>query len=248
MIRNADDFGYRAEVNRAIVDAMEAGLVTNTSLMANQEGFEEACGLAQERGFADRVGVHLVLTRGEPLTEAIRHCGLFCDGEGRFFKWRASSRVFRLGSGERDAVARELRAQVGRCRAAGFSVSHLDSHHHVHNEWAVGAVVLALARELGIPRVRIARNCGRGVGVVNGVYKRLFNARLRRAGLAGTSYFGDVEDWLYLKAGGADDGALADFELMTHPALQEGRLVDAELGGQPLEQLLTPILDCSVRA
>lgn len=242
MIRNADDFGYRAEVNRGIAEALESGLVTSTSLMANQEGFEEACSLAQERGFADRVGVHLVLTVGEPLTHAIRYRGPFCDRDGRFFEWRSSSRVFRLRTAERDALARELRAQIGRCRAAGFGIAHLDSHHHVHNEWAVGRVVIALARELGIPRVRIARNCGRGIGLVNLGYKRLFNARLRSAGVAGTQYFGDVEDWLYLKAGGAGDAALADFELMTHPVSVDGAVVEAEFGGQPLEQLLAPVL------
>jgi predicted glycoside hydrolase/deacetylase ChbG (UPF0249 family) len=241
VIRNADDFGYRAEVSRAIVEAFEAGLVTSTSLMANQEGFEEACTLARERGFADGVGAHLVLTRGEPLTEEIRRFVPFCDGEGRFVEWRGSGSIFRLGSTERNALARELRAQIARCRAAGFAVAHLDSHHHVHNEWAVGGVVIALARELGIRRVRVARNCGRGIGLVNRAYKRLFNVRLGRAGLAGTRYFGDIEDWLYLKAGGADDAALADFELMTHPVWAGGEVVDAELGGQPLAKLLAPL-------
>ena len=239
---NADDFGYRAEVNRGIAEAFEAGLVTSTSLMANQEGFDEACAVARQLGFADRVGVHLVLTRGEPLTDPIRRSGPFCDGDGRFFEWRASSRVFRLGTAERGALARELRAQIERCRSAGFTLTHLDSHHHVHNEWAVGGVVCALARELGIPRVRIARNCGRGIGAVNAVYKRLFNARVRRAGLAGTRYFGDVGDWLYLKAGGAEDSALDDFELMTHPASVGGALVDTQLRGAPIEQLLAPVL------
>jgi hypothetical protein len=243
VILNADDFGYQAEVNRAIVEAFEAGLATSTSLMPNQDGFDEACELARERRLVGRVGAHLVLTRGEPLTEPIRRLRRFCDVDGRFSEWRGSGRAFRLAGAEREAVARELRAQVERCSAARVPLSHLDSHHHVHNEWAIGAIVVRLAREFGVPRVRLARNCGPGIGPASALYKRLFNRRLRRSGLAGTRYFGDIEDWLHLRDSGADASDLDDFEVMTHPRVgQNGCLVDLELGSQALEELLRPLL------
>ena len=69
MIVIADDFGLSEEVNAAIVEAFDRGLLTGASIIANMPAFEEACELAAEHGFQDRVGTHLNLTEGTPLTE-----------------------------------------------------------------------------------------------------------------------------------------------------------------------------------
>lgn len=242
MIVNADDFGFDASVNRGIVLGFERGLVTSTTLMANQPGFEEAVELAHERRLERHVGVHLVLTSGTPLTEPIRRLERFCDDEGMFRVWLSEGRAWRLPAAEREAVLVELRAQVQRVRAAGLPVTHLDSHHHVHNEWGVAGRVVALARAEGIPYVRIARNCGSGIGVAAGLYKRVLNRRLERNGLTATRWFGEVEHWLELRASGVDAVSLADFELMTHPALDgDGRLVDTVSTSGDLATLLQPV-------
>jgi predicted glycoside hydrolase/deacetylase ChbG (UPF0249 family) len=242
VIVNADDFGSSEASNRGIIAAFESGLISSTTLMANHGGFDEAVELAHEYRLSAHVGVHLVLTSGLPLTEPIRRRPLFCDAEGAFRNWRLIQRVWRLESSERDALALELRAQVGRVRATGLRATHLDSHHHVHNEWPVCTAVISLARELGVRHVRLARNCGDGISPLTAAYKRLFNRRLRRAGLAATRWFGDPRDWLRLKARGADHVSLADFELMTHPSLDSERgLVDSYCGGVDLRTLLAPI-------
>ncbi len=242
MIVNADDFGRCATRNAAVVRAFAEELVSSTTIMPTMPGFEEAASLAHAEGLLHRLGVHLTLTAGEPLTEPLRRCRRFCDGEGRFTKWRGATRAWRLSDGERAAVHAELRAQVGRARGAGLPVTHVDSHHHVHNEWAIGGVVVRLAHELRVPYVRLARNCGPGIGPGPGAYKRFFNARLRRAGLTATRYFGDAEDWRWLERTGASAAALDDFELMTHPALDDhGRLIDPELVGEPLGELLAGV-------
>ncbi len=240
MIVVADDLGRSADHNRAILRALEEGLVDTASLMTNMPGYEAARAAVIERRLG--VGVHLVLTAGEPLTEPVRRCSRFCTPDGRFLEWRARSGLFRLEAPERDAVARELRAQVERALRAGIEVSHLDSHHHVHNEWPIGSVAISLARDLGVPRVRIARNCGPGIGLASGAYKRAYNARLRRAGLAGTRYFGNARDRLHLRAGGASAAELVDFELMTHPQLDPaGGLVDEEFPDTVLSDLLARV-------
>ena len=41
-------------------------------MMGNGAGFDEAAELAHAHGLGDRIGVHLVLTEGVPLTDAIR--------------------------------------------------------------------------------------------------------------------------------------------------------------------------------
>ena len=72
LLVNADDFGKSAEINRAVAEAFERGYITHTTLMANMPAAEEAVDLARQKGFAERVGLHLNLTEGLPLSLPIR--------------------------------------------------------------------------------------------------------------------------------------------------------------------------------
>jgi predicted glycoside hydrolase/deacetylase ChbG (UPF0249 family) len=241
VIVNGDDFGRDQATNRGIIRAFDEEWLSSTTLMANQPGFEEAVELAHAHGLEPHVGVHLVLTNGVPITDSIRRLPRFCDAEGVFRGWRATSRVWRLDRIERDAVTAELAAQVRRARDGGLRVTHVDSHHHVHNEWAIGTCVIAVSRQLAIPYVRLARNCRPGLRPISAVYKRAFNERLRRRDLARTHWFGDAADWLHLRKRGVNKAALDDFELMTHPRLMpEGGVVDIE-SGLALGELLAPV-------
>lgn len=242
VIVNADDFGYHEAANRGIVRAFEQGLVSSTTLMANQPGFEEAVELAHALRIQDHVGVHLVLTSGTPLTDAMRRSARFCDSDGVFRGWREEGHVWRVSGPDREALIQELTAQLSRAREAGLPVTHVDSHHHAHNEWGVAGCVFAVARAMRVPGVRLARNCGPGIGVASSAYKRAFNGRLHRLGLARTRWFGGIGDWLHLRAVEGDDASLGDFELMTHPVLDEhGRIVDSYERGQELAPMLAPV-------
>ncbi|HUN71025.1 MAG TPA: ChbG/HpnK family deacetylase, partial [Steroidobacteraceae bacterium] len=68
VIVHADDFGETADITEGICLAIEAGVVTSTSVMANMPGTAEALrrgpALAQQASF----GVHLNLCEGRPLT------------------------------------------------------------------------------------------------------------------------------------------------------------------------------------
>lgn len=240
VIVNADDFGRDEATNRGIVEAFERGLTSSTTVMANQPGFAEAAALAHEHGLAEHVGIHLVLSSGTPLTQGIRRLPRFCDSDG-FFRGGRSGALRRLSDHERECVALEFRAQVERVRSARLRITHVDSHHHVHTDWGVGTCVLDLCGDMGIPYVRLARNCGPGIGVARRAAKWAVNARLRRRGLARTRWFGDPIDWLHLQRTGAPDSTLDDFELMTHPRVDEsGELVDS-VAGANLPALLAPI-------
>lgn len=225
MIINGDDFGYSSSVNRAILQAFDEGLISSATLMANMPGFEEACAFVHERNLFGHVGAHLVLSEGEPLTDRMRRCRRFCDVSGRFCGF--DRRAFWLSTLERHTVSAELRAQIDRCRREGLPLTHVDSHNHVHNDPAIGPIVNTLARELRVPYVRLARNCGAGISFPRRVYKAYFNKRLERAGLARTGYFGDVDDYLYLQRHRVPLAELGDIEVMTHPIFDDqGGLVD----------------------
>ena len=68
LIVNADDFGRSESVNRAICEAFEKGRVNSTTLMANMPAAKEAYELAKKGGFADKVGIHLNITEGMPMS------------------------------------------------------------------------------------------------------------------------------------------------------------------------------------
>lgn len=233
MIVVADDLGAGDAVDEAILEALGGGVVDAASILANGAGFERT--VAEAARYPGRIGVHLVLTEGVPLTDAIRTLPRFCDREGCYRLWRGAERAFRLGGEERAVVTAELRAQVQRARDAGIAVAHLDSHHHVHTEAGIAPIVISLARELGVPRVRLARNCGSGMGPANRAWKSILNGRLRLAGLAGTRWFGDVDDYHELRA---RRGAVDSFELMVHPVRSDEAVVDADHQDTPLGTLL----------
>jgi chitin disaccharide deacetylase len=241
VIINADDFGMSSAVNSAIFSGMEQGLVTSTSIMANMPGFEEAAGLARDRDeLRGRVGVHLNLTEGKPLSQPILSCRLFCGADGSFY-FKRERPLFRLEKPVKAAAYEELRMQLQKVVSAGIIPTHLDSHHHIHTEWAVVPLVRRLAKEFRIPRIRLTRNMGRQPSYLKRLYKTVFNRWQlgRHTGLNNTDLFGDIGDMVYHSRAGWPEGA--SIEIMVHPLFNEkGELVD--LNQQPLQPQLAPIL------
>jgi chitin disaccharide deacetylase len=208
VIVNADDFGMSAEVNRAIVEAFDKNVISSATLMTNMPGFEEACELAHHHRLQGRIGVHLNLTAGYPLSAPIQRCSRFCDEIG-MFRYRQTH--FQLSKDEKVAVETEIAAQIKACLDHGLFPTHLDSHHHIHTEWAIGAAAITVAREYGIRAIRLSRNCGSGMDIVRKLYKVAYNSRLRIYGLAKTRYFGSSADTQEIPA-----SASGDVEVMVH--------------------------------
>ncbi len=232
MIVNADDLGFSHDRNRAIVLAFDEGLLSSATLMATRPYFEAACDAVRSNAHERRVGVHLVLTEDEPLTDAARLCAALCKS-GRFRPQLDTVALLRLGVRGRRILREELRAQVLRCREQGLPLTHLDSHHHSHADPLVIGAVIGVADEFGIPFVRLARNCDPRTRARAQLLRRYVNARIRHANRARTQWFGRVEDFEALRARGVDSAG--DMEVMVHPTLSpEGVLLD--MGGVPLAE------------
>jgi chitin disaccharide deacetylase len=227
IIVNADDFGMSSATNSAIVEAFQKRLVSTTTIMANMPAFDEAVDLARRFGLLRCVGVHLNITQGLAMTSAIRCCRRFCDETGGF---RPRTTTLRLSRNESAAIEMEIEAQVRACLARGLKLPHLDSHHHVHTEWAIGSAVIRVARRYGILAIRLSRNCGPKISVSHRIYKLIYNGRLRLNGLACTEYFGSVTDVQTILG-----NTHANIEVMVHPRRDaNGALVD--LDGMDLEK------------
>jgi predicted glycoside hydrolase/deacetylase ChbG (UPF0249 family) len=221
LIVNADDFGRTREVNRAIVECFARGVCTSTTIMANMPGFPEACALAGEGKFLEKVGLHLVLNEGRPVTREILPFRKFCTEEGEF-AFSRGSRVFSLEAKEKRALAAEIRGQIRRCRDRGVRISHIDSHHHVHMEWGVLNVLVPVAKEEKIPFLRISRNMSRSTPPLRKVYKSLLNATLKFRGISATDYFGTFEEYRWFRSGHDMAGKVT--EIMIHPDSRGDRI------------------------
>lgn len=222
IIVNADDFGGSNLINRAIIDSFKAGIISSTTIMANMPGFEEASELAHENGIIKKVGIHLNISQGKPLTNDIQKMNVFCDNDGVFSYQRRSFRHFTAA--EKRALANEVTAQIQRCRRNGLSLTHADSHEHIHTDWPLFSIISKVLIEQKIKFVRISRNMGDIRGLKK-LYKMGFNFRLGTLGFRKTDYFGDVNALEFLIK--SDPSPNKSIEIMVHPYYDDsGNLID----------------------
>ncbi len=151
LIVNADDFGLTTGVNRAIVEASHAGMLTSTTLMANSSAFDEAVALAKSQPQL-KVGCHVVLIDGEPLSSGLK---TLTGGTTRF---KSSLKEFALAAMRKrlsqEEIQREAEAQIRKVQSAGIIVSHVDTHKHTHMFPHVLRPVLQAAKACGVFAVR----------------------------------------------------------------------------------------------
>jgi len=155
LVVNADDCGYYPGVTRGIAEAIDAGAVTATGVLANGTDFDAACRTLVARPAAD-CGVHLNLTTGAPLSapmlaQAARWGGRMPPGPA------ALARSLLRCELTLAAVEAEWQAQIDRVRAAGLSPRFLNTHEHVDLLPALRRLLVELARRNGIRWTRRLR-------------------------------------------------------------------------------------------
>jgi hopanoid biosynthesis associated protein HpnK len=156
LIVNADDFGFTAGINRAIVEAHTRGIVTASTLMANGRAFEDAVRLAATMPDLS-VGCHVVLIDGEPVLDAEQLPSLTeAHSSGPRFRDGIKSFAARALAGRLNAVEieAEATAQIRKLQSAGVSVSHVDTHKHTHLFPAALRPLLRAARACGVHAIR----------------------------------------------------------------------------------------------
>ena len=128
LIINSDDYGRTPEISRGIREAHTRGIVTSTTCMMNIPTTAEDIDVALKETPALGLGVHLVLTMGDPIS-APETIPSIADSDGHFFKY--TPLLEHLPTLNIDEVKREWRAQIDSfVQAAGRKPTHLDSHHH----------------------------------------------------------------------------------------------------------------------
>lgn len=238
VIVNADDFGESGAANQGIIACFNAGVITNTTILVNMPGFEDAVQLAHENKIASRVGLHINIMDGAPLTNKIRYMSRFCNHYGMFSYRRL--RNIRFSEEEKFALRDEVASQIEKCRSAGLTISHADSHLHVHTEIPFFRVIAPVLKSYGIRNIRKASNINKG-SYKKKVYKSFFNRYLRMKGFNSTDYFGNIEEFKLFKSKMHKNGI--NVELMVHPYLNDKNEIIDVLDRKLLIRRLKTILN-----
>ena len=142
VIFNADDFGFTGAINRAIINCFKAGTVLSTSIMANSPAYGEAVALALENPLLG-VGIHLNITHFKPLLN--KNISSLIDRDGNFIRNTG------FGARKLSEIKAEWTCQIEKALLSGISLTHLDSHHHMHLKPELVEIAIDLAKNYNLP-------------------------------------------------------------------------------------------------
>ena len=129
---NADDFGRHELINRAVERAFNAGCLKSATLMAGGIAFDDAVKLAKKIPNLG-VGIHFTLANGNPILppneipSLVTPEGVFHGDYIKFLKRYLSGKI------SLSEVRSELAAQLEKILNTGLTLTHFDSHQHLHH-------------------------------------------------------------------------------------------------------------------
>ena len=146
LIVTADDLGLTESINEGIAKACTEGIVTAVSVIPSGESFEDAIKTIKDLGLKE-IGAHLALTETKPILSKSR----FYRNYSQFF--------FNLSIGKvKEAdIYNELKAQLDLVKKIGVTITHINSHEHIHVVPQILNIFIRLAREYNIPAIRCLR-------------------------------------------------------------------------------------------
>ncbi len=143
---NADDFGYTAGIDRAILSLHSAGVLSSATAMATGAALPAA-------GTGPATGCHVVLVDGVPAAAAGAVPSLLEGGRFRPTLGRFAADLLR-GRIRESEIEIEAAAQMRLLQARGFRLTHIDTHKHTHMFPGVLRPLLRAALACGVGAVR----------------------------------------------------------------------------------------------
>ncbi len=154
LIINADDFGINEMVNLGIIQGYLNGIITSTTIMPSGNAFDHAIMLAsanKELG----VGIHLTLVGETSLCDPQMIPSLVNNEGYLSLHYTEFLRRYCLGKIKLNDIRKELTAQVKKVVDCGVSITHLDSHQHMHIVPGIIDIIIDIAKHFGIKKIRI---------------------------------------------------------------------------------------------
>lgn len=270
IIVNADDFARHELINRAVEKAFNVGCLRSTTLMAGGIAFDDAIDTAK-RCSGLGVGIHFTLANGNPILPAkeipslVTEEGTFHGDYVKFLKRYLSGHISLA------EVRSELAAQLTKLNRTGLTLTHFDSHQHLHHVPGISDIALNLAEAAGLKAMRAANaklfdgeldSLGKFIGrlglgslaklAAHQAHKRDFTTPEHFAGIvAGESV---SEDFMLNLINSLQDGTT---EVMLHPGTDNQTLQDfcqwshdfeTELNAVTSERVLAALADKNINA
>ena len=154
LIINADDFGLSNEINSAVLLAHQKGILTSASLMINEKAAKEAVSIAKDNPQLG-VGIHLSLVQGFPALPRTEISSIV-NPSGKFSSNPVVSglRFFFLKKC-REAIEKELEAQITKFLDTGLVPTHVDGHLNIHMHPTVIGILVPLLKKYNISAIRV---------------------------------------------------------------------------------------------
>ena len=157
LIVNADDFGRSPAINQAVVRAHQEGILTSTSLMVNEAGFDQAVKLAKENPRLG-VGLHLTLLMGRSALPPERIPGLVNE-RGDFSESPVGAGMnYFFKPSLREQLRAEIHAQCEKFHSTGLPLDHVNGHLHLHLHPTIFRILMEDAEKFGIRHMRLTRD------------------------------------------------------------------------------------------
>ncbi|HPI92576.1 MAG TPA: ChbG/HpnK family deacetylase [Deltaproteobacteria bacterium] len=144
LVINADDLGLSREINEGILWGLANGCISDTSMLIKAPHAQNAVEGLGSLGIS-HAGIHI------NLDEVLG----WSPGGREVHPRRVLMDLLETGGFSKECHA-EARRQIEMFLSTGLIPSHIDTHHHVHGFMSVFRIILALAREYGIPAVRFS--------------------------------------------------------------------------------------------
>ena len=152
-ILNADDFGISKDLNRAVLEAYQHGILKSASIIANGDAFDNAINSIIPQCPDLGIGIHLNIMEGKSLCNDL---STLTDSNGNFNNSYITLLIKSYNPKEKDFFSdleREFRRQIEKIMSK-TKVTHIDSHVHIHSIPKIFELVCKLAKEYGIKQVR----------------------------------------------------------------------------------------------
>ena len=153
LVVTADDFGADVAVNEAVEEAHVRGVLSAASLMVAAPAAADAVARAR-RLSSLRVGLHLVLVEGRPMSDPAAVPDLVGpDGLFRTDMGGMAVDIFFKPAARRQLEA-EVLAQFAAFAATGLPLDHVNTHKHFHLHPTILGAILRIGPRFGLKALR----------------------------------------------------------------------------------------------
>jgi hypothetical protein len=185
-------------------------------MMTNSDYAETAIQLIRDNPVITSVGVHVNLTKGQPVSGLNNS---YLDEDGNWIEAKVKNLLLLpLDKQVANEFKKEISSQIEIAIDHGIHITHLDSHHHVHTLPSLFNFFISASKKYNL-KLRLAQTYSTG-SLLKYAYRVLLNNKIKRAGINYSEYF-EFPDRFISTAG--QFSTMRNVEVMLHPVFDENQ-------------------------